>query len=78
MVIAGVVIETVPGEQAAVIGRLDGVPGLSIKGGDGVSRIAVVWSAADGRSLTDSVEALMKIEEGIVGVYPTFVGEDAD
>jgi nitrate reductase NapAB chaperone NapD len=78
MIIAGVVIETVPGRQAAVAERLEGVPGLTIKGGDGQNRIAAVWTAPNAQSLEEAVEGLMDLDEEVVGVFPTFVGDDTE
>jgi nitrate reductase NapAB chaperone NapD len=76
MIVAGVVIQTIPGRQADVIARLVDVPGLQIKGGDGRDRIAAVWSAESAHSLEEIVESLVEIDEDVIGVYPTFVGED--
>jgi nitrate reductase NapAB chaperone NapD len=70
------VIQTIPGRQADVIARLVDVPGLQIKGGDGHDRIAAVWSAESAHSLEEIVESLVELDEDVVGVYPTFVGED--
>jgi hypothetical protein len=50
-VVAGVVIETVPGAQARVAIRLARMPGIELAGGDGDRRIAAVWTGAGGRDL---------------------------
>ena len=78
MIVAGIIIQTAEGRQADVISRLSGVPGLSLKGGDGRDRIAAVWSAETAQSLEEAVGSLVDLDEDVVGIYPTFVGEDTD
>ncbi len=77
-VIAGVVIETVPGAQARVAIRLARMPGIELAGGDGDRRIAAVWTGAGGRDLEALSEALLAADPEILGIFPTFVGEDDD
>jgi nitrate reductase NapAB chaperone NapD len=77
-VVAGMVVETVPGAAAEVAGRLARVPGLSLAGGDGQSRIAVVCEAADGRALEELSERLLAGDEQVLGIFPTFVGDDEE
>lgn len=77
-VIAGMVIETRPGQGPFVACRLESTPGLSIVGGDGDHRLAAVWSASSGRELERAVERLIHDDEDILGVYPTFIGLDED
>lgn len=77
MVIAGVVIRTLPGRAPAVAGRLVSVPGLNVLKDDGDARIAGVWRAESGEALEAAGEALVELDEEILGVYPTFAG-DAD
>lgn len=76
MIIAGVIIETLPGRAAGVSARLVSVPGLTLHGGDGDSRIAAVWNAGTAQSLEEVVGSLVELDEDVVGVYPTFVAED--
>jgi len=78
MIVTGVVIQTVPGRQADVSARLLDVPGLQLKGGNGEDKIAAVWSAETAQSLEEIVEALIDLDEDVLGVFPTFVGEDED
>ena len=77
-VVAGVVVETVPGAQARVAVRLARLPGLSLAGGDGARRIAAVWEADGGETLEEFAERLLREEEEVLGVFPTFVGADDD
>ena len=75
-VIAGVVVETLPGLAAAVAERLGALPGLSVRGDDGDRKVAVVFTGADGAALEALGEELLRADEAIVGVFPTLVGRD--
>jgi hypothetical protein len=77
VIVAGVVIETLPGRAAEVAVRLAGAEGLRVAGGDGESHVAVVLSAGEGKSLESWAEELLRSDEDVVGVFPTFVGDDA-
>jgi hypothetical protein len=77
MVVAGVLIETTPGAAPLVAGRLALAPGVTLQGGDGTRRIAAVLEAVDGAALEALTERLLRDDERILGVFPTFVG-DAD
>jgi hypothetical protein len=77
MVVAGVLIETTPGAAPLVAGRLALAPGVTLQGGDGSRRIAAVLEAVDGAALEALTEQLLRDDERILGVFPTFVG-DAD
>lgn len=73
-IVAGVVIEAVPGQAPAVAARLGRIDGLELVGGDGDRRIAGVWTAPSGKALVDAAEALLRDDEEIIGIFPTFMG----
>jgi hypothetical protein len=75
-VVAGVVVETVPGAVARVAARLGREPGVTLQGGDGQCRLALTWEAEDGPTLERLAERLLREDAEILGVFPTFVGED--
>ncbi len=75
-VVAGVVIETVPGEAPLVACRLASIDGLELVGGDGSSRLAAVWTAPSGKALERAVDALVRDDEQVIGVFPTFIGSE--
>ena len=77
-VVAGVVIETLPGQGPFVACRLENEPGLEIVGGDGDRRLAVVWTAGSGKALEVAAERLLERDEEIIGIFPTFIGRDDD
>jgi hypothetical protein len=74
--VAGVVLVTRPGAGPRVAARLTRVPGLTLAGGDGDARVAVVWEGDDGAALERLAERLLAEDPELLGVYPTFVGED--
>lgn len=78
MVVAGVVIDTVLGAAPLVASRLLGEPGIELQGGDGVRRIAAVLTGADGAALEAFAERLLGQHHEIIGIFPTFVGDDAE
>jgi len=78
VVIAGVLIETVPGAEPRVAARLLSVMGITLHGGDGHRRIAAVIEAPSGETLELISQRLLASDEEILGIFPTFVGsEDA-
>lgn len=74
--VAGVVLVTQPGAGPRVAARLARVAGLTLAGGDGDARVAVVWEGDDGAALEKLAERLLAEDPELLGVYPTFVGED--
>lgn len=77
-VVAGVVVETLPGRAGAVAGRIGAIPSVAVHGDDGDRRIAVVFTAEDGETLETLGEGLVALDDEIVGVFPTFAGIDAE
>jgi hypothetical protein len=74
--VAGVLLVTRPGAAPRVAARLAGAPGLTLAGGDGDTRVAAVWEAADGAALEAAAERLLAEDPEVLGVYPTYVGDD--
>lgn len=74
--VAGVLIQTTPGAGPRVAARLAAEPGLTLAGGDGDSRLAAVWEARDGATLEVLAERLLAADAEILGIFPTFVGDD--
>lgn len=77
MIIAGVLIETVPGAAARVAAALSLREDLELHGGDGDRRLAGVWSAESGEHLEKEAEALLAANPEVLGVFPTLVGDDS-
>ncbi len=78
MVVAGVVIETQAGKAPEVAERLAASGRVRVEGGDGDRRLAAVVSAATGAELERWAEVLLRTDVMVLGVFPTFVGEDEE
>ena len=76
MIVAGVVIETVPGAAPRVAARLLHEPGLELHGGDGDRRLAAVFTGQGAEALEALAERLVHAHDEIIGVYPTYVAEE--
>jgi len=76
--VAGVLVVTAPGRGPSVAAKLVSAPGLTLAGGDGDSRVAVVWEGSDGASLEALAGRLLAEDPEVLGVFPTFVGEDEE
>jgi hypothetical protein len=74
--VAGVVLVTRPGAGPRVAARLAAVPGMTLAGGDGDCRVGAVWEGPDGAALEAVAERLLATDPDVLGVYPTFVGDD--
>ena len=73
---AGVVIEVLPGTREAVSAGLVSVEGLEIVGDDGETRLAGVWRARSSKALESAVEQLLRGDERLIGIFPTFIGSE--
>jgi hypothetical protein len=78
MIVAGVVIETAPGAAPRVAARLLREHRLCLHGGDGDRRLAAVLTAADGAALEQFAKGLLRDDVEVLGVYPTYVGDDEE
>jgi len=76
MMISGVVVETLPGRVGAVASRLVQVDGIEINGTDGVQKLSTIWKSRDGRTMEKLAETLLKADQDILGIYPTFIGKE--
>ena len=76
--VAGVLRVTAPRAGPRVAARLAGEPGLTLAGADGDSRVAAILEAPDGAALEALSERLLAENAEILGVFPTFVGQDEE
>lgn len=76
MVVAGLVIETLPTKARGVAERLGRWPGLEIHGDDGDHRLAAVWTGESGEDLERASEEIIATDDDVLGIFPTFVGQD--
>jgi hypothetical protein len=80
MIFAGVVIETAAGAAPRVAARLvsSGLMerALELRGGDGDRRIAAVFQGPDAHALEALAERLLRDDEEVLGVFPTYVADE--
>jgi hypothetical protein len=76
MIISGVLFETVRGRAGTVAMRLARIDGLELVGTDGDNHLSAVWRGPDGWKLEREAEQLINSDNDILGIYPTFVGND--
>jgi hypothetical protein len=76
VIVAGVVIETVPGAAPRVAARLLSEPGLALQAGDGDRRLAAVFTGPDGPALEALAERLLQRDAEVLGVFPTYVADE--
>ncbi len=76
--VVGAVVECVPGGAGGVALRLARIDGLRVVGDDGKNRIAVVWETPDARRFEREFRELVRSDEEILGIYPTFAGVDGE
>jgi hypothetical protein len=78
MIVAGVVIETAPGAAPRVAARLlrERASGLELHGGDGDRRLAAVFTGRDGGALEALAERLVRQDDEVLGVFPTYVAHE--
>ena len=75
-VIVGAVVETLPGKAPEVACRLEALDDLDVVGGDGERRLAIVWASSSAKVLERAMDRLVKGDEDILGIFPTFMGRD--
>jgi hypothetical protein len=74
-VVAGVLIETLPGAASRVAARLLRNERVEVQGCDGDRRIAAVLTAGSGLDLEALAERILHEDADVLGVHPTFVAE---
>ncbi len=71
--VAGFVLETLPGAAPRVAERLARLPGISVVGGDGDLRLAAVWICRNGGSMDELADRLLEADPEVLGIYPAYV-----
>ncbi|MGQ9494793.1 MAG: hypothetical protein ACUVRY_00795 [Thermoanaerobaculaceae bacterium] len=76
MVIAGVLIKTLPGAAPKVALQLARESFLQLLGGDGNEKIAAVVQRETGAELEAWASELVETNHSVIGVFPTYVAQD--
>jgi nitrate reductase NapAB chaperone NapD len=78
MLIASMIVKAEPELAEEVARQLGRVPGVTTYGVHKEENIVVVAEAQDEAQLENLAEYILESFEGAWGVFPTFVGSDAD
>jgi hypothetical protein len=76
LLVAGVVIETLPGCAPAVARKVARMPGLAFFGGDGDRHVVAVSRLRSEARLEGWLEALGGLDASILSVEPTTISEE--
>ena len=78
MMVASIVIETLPGQARTVAERMGRLKGMGPLAADGDHRVLATWTVPDSDTLEGLSEVLQALNPEIVGVSPTPVGEESE
>jgi len=76
MLVANIVVETLPGKARAVAERMEQIKGMGSLSADGDRRVVATWKAPDCDTVEGLSEVLQAMNPEIICVYPSMVGED--
>jgi hypothetical protein len=78
MLVANIVVETLPGRARTVAQRMERLRGMGGLTDDGDHRVEGTWKVPEGDTLEGLSEVLQAMNPEILQVYPTLVGRDDD
>ena len=76
MLVARIVVETLPGKANLVAERMGHITGMASPSAEGDHRVTATWKVPDGDTQEGLSEVLQAFNPEIVHVYPTFVGQE--
>jgi hypothetical protein len=76
MLVANVVVETLPGKAHTVAERMGSIKGLGSLSADSDHRVSATWRVPDGDTVEGLSEVLQAMNPEIIQVYPTLVGQE--
>ena len=76
MLLANIVIETLPGKAHAVAERMGRLAGMGALAAEGDRRVTATWKVPDCDTVEGLSEVLQAMNPEIVQVYPALVGEE--
>ena len=76
MLVANIVVETLPGKARAVAERMEQIRGMGALSADGDRRIVATWTVPDCDTVEGLSEVLQAMNPEIVEVCPTLVVEE--
>lgn len=78
MLVASIVIETLPGHARTVADRMGRLKGMGALAAEGDHRVVATWTVPDCDNLEGLSEVLHALNPEIVEVCPTPIGEDQE
>jgi hypothetical protein len=76
MLVARIVVETLPGRARAVAEHLAEIKGMASPAAEGDHRVTATWKVPENDTLEGLSEVLHALDPEILEVYPTMVGEE--
>lgn len=76
MIVANIVVETLPGKARTVAERMEQIRGMGPLCADGDCRVTGTWRVHDCDTVEGLSEVLHAMNPEIVCVYPAMVGEE--
>jgi hypothetical protein len=76
MLVATIVVETLPGAAATVAERMARIQGMVAPVAEGDHRVVATWRVPDDDTREGLCEVLQALNPEILDVCPTLVGED--
>jgi hypothetical protein len=76
MLVAKIVVETLPGKADLVAEHMGHITGMALLSAEGDHRVTATWKVPDDDTLEGLSEVLQALNPEIVHVYPTFVGQE--
>jgi len=77
MLVANIVVETLPGMARAVAERMGRIQGMVSPSPEGDHRVVATWKVPESDTLEGLSEVLHAMNPEIVEVYPTLVGDES-
>jgi hypothetical protein len=74
VIVAGLVVETLPQAAERVAARLAGVPGVQVHGNNEFG-VAITWSGESREDLAKLSEGIVSGDDDVVGVHTTYIGD---
>jgi hypothetical protein len=75
MLIANLVVETLPGKAGVVVERMGQIKGMGAPAAEGDHRVVATWTVPDGETPEALVEVLHALVPEAVEVYPVLSDE---
>jgi hypothetical protein len=78
MLVAKIVVETLPGKALVVAEQMGRIQRMGLPSPDGDHRVVAVWRVHDSGTLEGLAEVLHALSPEILEVYPTLLGEELE